>query len=855
MPIWTGAINTDWGTSGNWAIDGSGNTGVPLAGTDAIFNAGSSNPCTTGTAIRTCRDLITTGYTGTLQIGSSTAGILRVVRNVTLGSQVGHITGLAYLHLFAASGSVTLDVPTGVVIPNLTAFPNANFTLGVVLARTTVVTNFSKTGTSGSNVNFTSGGGSVELQITNMKLTTTGNMVFAVNTALRFMGSATYDSFVFGGGSMILDAGATLTPIITESTTTPNIGVTVTLGGTVNANFSAGTLIYPALSITNRAGTYLSLGAGAMTFNFGSNTVDNITIGALPNALAVVLQSDLVVNRTFAPGFGVLFTGGFNLIVKETLGRNIGLIRNNAGGKIIYQGTSNGFIGTGYISGNTFHVVSVIQGSLSTNSVIHAPSVSTAVNYISGVTTFETTYSVTTSQTIGSIGSPVMFYGFGIGNLNLGEAVGSNVVLEIDAGSNDVYLMGAVAINGSTTEIRYLNTNTGIFEGSKGGITITAQGGIIDFQDQSSLTKFIGSLSNNGFFSFANLKSDLYVNTLSINNGSGILQTGSRVIYVSGNLSANTGNGTGGGGQPIYPRIELIGAANCNFTCFTLNANLRINKDPLAVVTFTQSFNYGTSIGSPYTFEHQNGILDFGATVMTVLSSTVLNTPDVIFNQIIFGASATTTNLLATLKVNNTIQCLGAMNFVGFGWECNDFLHPGSNLSIILQAESHYKIDNFLRIVGTSGLNAGFRSSNFSSFNGTIAGTNLTVTGAVTGSPISVGQTISHESLTIPEGLQNLLPDRPTIVSGSGLNWVLDLPVSPNISVARLLGAGKKAILTLANTATYDVGYVSVKDIDSSQGQQILAFGSSNDVTILRTENWGPLLSPTPYTIGTISIR
>jgi hypothetical protein len=74
MPIWTGSINTDWGTAGNWAIDGSGNTGVPTASTDAIFNSGSSNPCTTGTALRTCRDLITTGYTGTLQIGSTTGG-------------------------------------------------------------------------------------------------------------------------------------------------------------------------------------------------------------------------------------------------------------------------------------------------------------------------------------------------------------------------------------------------------------------------------------------------------------------------------------------------------------------------------------------------------------------------------------------------------------------------------------------------------------------------------------------------------------------------------------------------------------------------------------------------------------
>lgn len=852
MSLWTGAVNTDWNNVGNWTSDGV-STGIPDATKDAIFNASSSLPCTTGTTTRTCRDLITTGYTGTLQIGSSTAGILRVVRNITLGSQVGHITGLADMQLFAASGSVTLDVQTGVVIPNLNAFPNANFTLNVVLTRTTVVTNFVKQGTSGSSVNFTSGGGSVELRITNMRLTTTGSSIFAVNTALRFMDSATYDSFTFGGGSMILDTGATFTPIITAATipaTAINNGVTINLGGTVNIDFSAGTLIYPALSATNKAGTYLSLGAGAMTFNFGSNTVDNITIVALPNALSVVLQSNLVINRTLAPGFGVLLTGGFNVTVKETLSRNLGTIRNNAGGKLIYQGTSTGFIGTGYIAGNTFNVVSVIQGSLSTNSVIHAPSVSTAANFISGVTTFGTTYSVTTSQTIGSLGSPVMFYGYGIGNLNLGEAAGSNVVLEIDAGSNNVYYVGAVGINGSTTEIRYLNTNTGIFDGSKGGIVVTAQGGIIDFQNQSSVTKFVGSISNNGFFSSATLKSDIYVTTLSLLNGSGMGQIGSRTIYVSGNLLMNNGN-SAGSGPVVSPSVVLYGAAPCTFNCNQLNANVTIDKLG-GTVTNIANFGFSTAVGSPYTFKLDNGTFLLGGFLTTIGAAAILDTPGVTWNNITISTNVTLT-INALLTISGLLLISGNATFTGtHGWTATSFTHGGVATSCTLKAGITYTVQGgTFTMVGTAGSRLTLQSDDFQNVTVNIPASSdqMTLASGTIPAPVT-GYVLGSRAYTntLPAALSNLIPDRPTILSGPiGAVYTLTQPIGTTpVTSALLLQVGKKAFFNVFGTT--NVLYAQTRDIDSNGGITIFAGQSFSDNTatpnLFRTLNWGPLVAP-----------
>ena len=112
MPTWTGAVSTDWNTAGNWSTP----SAVPTAATAAIFTGTPVNNCTTGTVARACLTLDTTGYLGTLEIGSSTAGVLNVSGNVTIGNSIGHITGLANLQIQANS---SLNISSGVILPNL----------------------------------------------------------------------------------------------------------------------------------------------------------------------------------------------------------------------------------------------------------------------------------------------------------------------------------------------------------------------------------------------------------------------------------------------------------------------------------------------------------------------------------------------------------------------------------------------------------------------------------------------------------------------------------------------------------------------------------------------------------------
>jgi hypothetical protein len=123
MPIFTGAVNSNWGTAGNW------DTGVlpsaTLAGTDAIFNASSPN-CTVNITNAVCRNLNFTGYTNTITmtdsliVGSTSAA--NPNQTVTLSPTMG-IAGTGAIST-RANGNTALR-SNGRVWPN--SFGIANF--------------------------------------------------------------------------------------------------------------------------------------------------------------------------------------------------------------------------------------------------------------------------------------------------------------------------------------------------------------------------------------------------------------------------------------------------------------------------------------------------------------------------------------------------------------------------------------------------------------------------------------------------------------------------------------------------------------------------------------------------------
>jgi hypothetical protein len=217
MPIWRGTTSTDWNTASNWVIDGSGNTGVPTATTDAIFDATSTLPCVLG-ANRVCRDLTFTTFPSTLAFATFT---LQVNRNVTLQSDIAsRVTGSTGGLLMAQTGTLG-----GTITPNSGVWP-INFSGFGQPVTITLAANFTVSGnvsiftgaTYSGNVfncqaNFTSaGGGSLATSTTNFIMTGTGNLSLggACNMELNTSGTITVTANIVTSRRFIITNVGTL---------------------------------------------------------------------------------------------------------------------------------------------------------------------------------------------------------------------------------------------------------------------------------------------------------------------------------------------------------------------------------------------------------------------------------------------------------------------------------------------------------------------------------------------------------------------------------------------------------------------------------------------------------------------
>ena len=125
MPIWRNILGDfNWGTAGNWVVDGSGNTGIPTSSTDAIFDALSPNCVVNGVA-RVCRNLNCTGYGGQLDMAFpiSVGNVALAGASITLSSSMS-VIGSSVLNVLGTQGTTTLT-SNGFLWPNILHIGNA----------------------------------------------------------------------------------------------------------------------------------------------------------------------------------------------------------------------------------------------------------------------------------------------------------------------------------------------------------------------------------------------------------------------------------------------------------------------------------------------------------------------------------------------------------------------------------------------------------------------------------------------------------------------------------------------------------------------------------------------------------
>jgi hypothetical protein len=401
MPTWTGAISTDWNTAGNWTSPST----VPTAATAAIFTGTPTRNCTTGTVARACLTLDTTGYLGTLEIGSSAAGVLNVSGNVTIGNSIGHITGLAYLQIQANS---SLNISSGVTLPNLSL--NAGT---VTMLSNVVVNNFFVFGFRNLNgafdltINGNAQGGTVINATTGRKV-----IVTASSTGTSTLTTFSINNFIFEIDCS--NRNISLTGISIYTTCTINYLATNTGGFTTTGH----TLRYSTTSInmfssTNswniisaNASSTLTLLSDVYCVQFGPTLADTINgIGFFICAITTGALSTLLGNA------GLRFVGASNgtwnqintnslaaIVFAKTNGSTVSIPNNFTYSAI------NGIIT--YTSGLINHTATLTLG---TSITLNTPSSSMSWNSLTipgaGITTLNSPANISNNLTLGATGN------------------------------------------------------------------------------------------------------------------------------------------------------------------------------------------------------------------------------------------------------------------------------------------------------------------------------------------------------------------------------------------------------------------------------------------------------------------
>ena len=588
MPTWTGAVSTDWNTAGNWTSP----SAVPTAATAAIFTGTPIRNCTTGAGGRACLTLNTTGYLGTLEIGSTTTGTLTVSGNVTIGNSVGHITGSAFLIMGTTS---TLDVATGVTLPNLFV-QNA---VTITLTRTTNIINLRKE--TSNTTTIVPSSGTMSLVITNGSIQGfQGDLRINSNITVSINGSCTYSYTSTIQINLVLASGSTFT-LLTNF---------LFVNGVVNTfNVSAGTFVPSTFSVS------FTEGAGTTIVNMGSNSFYDLLTNGGTNGFCTML-SNINITRDFLLAGVQSYSGAFDI----TVGRNFGggNISHNVGGrKISLTGT---FSGTSTFSNCNLTLINLEVNCLANNFVFSGTATFTN-NSFTYLATNTGTFTATSSNfvysncTINMNGSNNSF-----GTIsNAGGApktltLASNVTcVTFGATTNTDVINGAgfsLRISGNATlhnisgtaTLRFIGSTTATFTSvinstnSLFAISIEKTGGAIlnipsNFTYQGGGTITCTSLINHtGTLTLGNCTLNTSVaswNNITTNNN--ITVTINSLLTILGNLTLN--------GTTVFTGTS--GWACANLLCSTINAIIVLQNS--VTYTTTTSVNMLATAANPIT--------------------------------------------------------------------------------------------------------------------------------------------------------------------------------------------------------------------------------------------------------------
>lgn len=448
-------------------------------------------------------------------------------------------------------------------------------------------------------------------------------------------------------------------------------------------------------------------------------------------------------------------------------------------------------------------------------------------------------------------------------NINARAILNANTTLTfsgtstLTANANGSILLGSGTIQTASGANLTINRNFNYTGGSGGTINFsqgTVSFGTTTFTQGTALTlnfpASVGVFNNIDGGSTLTLQSDVAVagNYGVAGSGNTHVINGAFNFIARSNINLGSGNTIAGNAtlrmETTANASITVAAANCVISI----ANFIIDKGT-GILTLP-SVNLTLS-GAVYTLT--SGTISHAGTITFSNNKTITHTVSASYNLINFASNNVTQTINGNPLVANQITSNLNQTFAGNRGFTTGTFSSVAGVSITLTFANVSASPNVEYIVTGQltirGLDTATRvtlqsAGSTGNFLGTANGTTFTGSQA----NLAAGMTISQATGQAPEGLRNLFPARPVIVSGGPSNWDINLNVTPSTG-SIIMRAGFKAKLTLQAGASQEVAFVTTQDIDSSAGLTIYAFLSNTDsaatnVNLFRTLNWGPLVAP-----------
>ena len=518
-----------------------------------------------------------------------------------------------------------------------------------------------------------------------------------------------------------------------------------------------------------------------------------------------------------------------------------------------------------FAGANGIILIPTASSSYTSNGKFFDKPLSTNLNTSIPVMTFIDNWRISSFTTTSVGGNSLNFVGVGIvvqvtGNFTINQNIQSTNTFRLTGAgstmSSGAFFAGNINIDVGVGTLNITNFNfvfsgAGSLKWTSGTINHT---GTITIQQSNITLDLQNTVFNNlvlGFGTTTTLLSDANFNNVTL----GTVSSGSNCVVngvgwrlkCRGNLTLqqNLGNVTGTG------IVSCTGAGTITSNC-SLLSNFEVNSS--GTYTLLSSMSFG---GSGKSVVFTGGALNTGTTTTTFISGTTISTLGVNWFNVTIPSGATIT-INQLLSITGGLLLLGSAIFTGTeGWTTGNFTHGGFGTTCTLQSGNTYRVNGLFTMIGTALSRATLQSSDAQNVTVSIPALSDQMT-LVTGTipAPAAGYVLGSRAFTsaLPAVLSNLLPDRPTILSGPiGSVYTLTEPINvTNVPSSLLLQVGKKAIFRVTNngTSSTNVLYAQTRDIDSDGGITILAGQSYSDAlgqpsaNLFRTLNWGPLVAP-----------